>query len=715
VDSTAFNRLRTDFVRAPKARLAAIASSIGVAASNLILLLILFLFVDLIASRGIIPGYSQLTAAKQKEFAAEWAARPEAQRLDAARRVAPYEPTAKVLVGSDRPPTAWEWELRWRAGMYLALRERVSDAAAEAYQPEKIATNGEPPPRLGVLSLVARERNRWTGRVIGSIAAWNSWMWQPGSDNDANVSYLTGLFFLAFLLAVVRGILVNVQVYLAAAVMLDVVTRLRRSIFLQAYRVGIRTTTVGKGEAAQLFTRQAEAVGAAVHGGIISAYRCPLLIGGLLVVILVANFWLAVSFLLLAALVWLIGGQITAHYRREGRLGSRQVEASMALLIEGIGLLPLVKCFRMERFNQNRMERQLGEATRNSWRQLRGNALGRSLLSAVGLMAGVALLFLAARAVLAGEFSVAGVVLMVVALVSLLQPIADWFDYRHKLRRGREAAEAISEFLERKGDAAEATDAEYLPALTTRMEFRAVRLEEPGTGRVLLDNVTFAVPAGSRVAFVGPDPKETHALIQLIPRFVDPNAGEIRIQDKNLRWVTHESLRTQVAVVLQDDWMFTDTIVNNIGCGDQEFTMPQIIEAAKLAHAHQFIEQLPHGYETVVGTHGHQLKVGERFRLALARALLRDPSILIIEEPTGSVDEDTLALLDDTLERAAAGRTIIFLASRISTLRSVNRVFLIKQGRLEAAGTHEELWETNESYRRLQLMADAPQVAVEDE
>jgi ATP-binding cassette subfamily B protein len=275
------------------------------------------------------------------------------------------------------------------------------------------------------------------------------------------------------------------------------------------------------------------------------------------------------------------------------------------------------------------------------------------------------------------------------------------------MRRGREAADSIMEYLERRGEAAEAVDAEYLPGLTTRLEFRGVKVEEPGTGRALLENVTFAVPAGARVAIVGPDPLEKRTLIDLIPRFIDPTAGEIRIEDKNIRWVTHESLRGQVAVVMEDDWIFTDTVATNIGCGDPTVNLPQIIEAAKLAHAHQFIEKLPYGYETVVGAHGHSLKLGERFRLSLARALVRDPSILIIEEPTGPVDEDTLALLDDTMERASAGRTIIFLANRLSTLRAVDRVFLLKEGHLEASGSHRDLWQNNEYYRRLQIVADS--------
>jgi ATP-binding cassette subfamily B protein len=309
--------------------------------------------------------------------------------------------------------------------------------------------------------------------------------------------------------------------------------------------------------------------------------------------------------------------------------------------------------------------------------------------------------------VLAGGFTVAGLAVMAVALVSLAAPLAGLFDYAAKLRHGREAAEAIFEFLDRKGETTEAADAEFLPALTTRMEFRQVTLKDPVTGKPLLENVTFGVPANSKIAIVGQSVAEKHALVYLIPRFLDPTGGEIRIEDKNIRWVTHESLRAQVALVMQDDLTFSDTVANNIGVGSQEYSLPQIIEAAKLAHAHQFIERLPYGYETLIGGPGQSLSPGERFRIALARALLRDPSILIIEEPVGPIDEDTLALLDDTLTRVSAGRTIIFLAQRLSTLRRVDRVFLLKDGHVQASGSHNDLWRDNDQYRRLQILADA--------
>ena len=606
-------------------------------------------------------------------------------------------------------------------GSIWRLRDRVNPSAADTYLPPQSDQPNKPKepdeaelsasaarPQYGLLSLVVRERNRWTGPILGKIAAVNNWTWVPGPDRSANVTYLAGLFILAFGLAAIRGVLVNALAYLSAAVTLDTVTRLRRAVYFHTYRLGSLTMqAVGTAEAADLLTRRVDDVGDAIRARLTCAYRSPLSVALLLTLILLVNFWLAVSFLALAGVVWLIGGQVAAHFRREARIGERQAAGALALLKESMALFRLVKCFQMERFNQTRVERQLNESAKANWRRLRGSALAGPLLGSVALLTGVALFYLAARGVLAGGFTVAGMAVMAVALVSLAAPIAGLFDYAAKWRHGKQAADAIFEFLDRKGETTEAADAEFLPGLTTRVEFRHVGLNDPVSGERQLENVTFGVPANAKIAIVGTSTAEKHALVYMIPRFLDPTAGEVRIEDKNIRWVTHESLRAQVALVMQDDLTFSDTVANNIGVGSQEYNLPQIIEAAKLAHAHQFIEKLPYGYETLIGGTGYSLTPGERFRIALARALLRDPSILIIEEPVGPIDEDTLALLDDTLARVSVGRTIIFLAQRLSTLRRVDRVFLLKNGHLQASGSHNDLWRDNDHYRRLQMMADA--------
>jgi ATP-binding cassette subfamily B protein len=218
---------------------------------------------------------------------------------------------------------------------------------------------------------------------------------------------------------------------------------------------------------------------------------------------------------------------------------------------------------------------------------------------------------------------------------------------------------------------------------------------------MLLEGVSLTIPAGQRVALVGADDLEKRALVYLIPRFLDPTSGEIRIDDKNLRWVTLDSLRAQIAVVLQHNLVFNDTVVNNIGCGDPSYSLPQIIEAAKVAHAHQFIQKLPQGYETLIGEMGHHLGIGQQFLIALARAILRDPAVLIVEEPATPLEENIKALLDDTFARVLPGRTTIFLPHRVSTIRSCDQIFLLHKGRVEAAGVHRELLSQNELYRHL--------------
>jgi ATP-binding cassette subfamily B protein len=250
----------------------------------------------------------------------------------------------------------------------------------------------------------------------------------------------------------------------------------------------------------------------------------------------------------------------------------------------------------------------------------------------------------------------------------------------------------------------QAVEAEFLPPLSRQLEVDNVTLNEPGTGRKLLDGVSLSVQAGQRIAIVGPDDMQKHALVYLIPRFIDPTSGEIRIDRKNLRWVTFDSLRASLAVVLQHNLVFNDTVANNIGCGEASFQLPKIIEAAKVAHCHKFIQDLPQGYETPIGEMGLPLTIGQKFRIALARAILRDPALLIIEEPHTPLDDDSKSLLDDTYARVLPGRTVILLPHRLTTIRGCDKVYLLYEGRLEAAGDHKELLANNELYRHLQYL-----------
>jgi ABC-type multidrug transport system fused ATPase/permease subunit len=305
------------------------------------------------------------------------------------------------------------------------------------------------------------------------------------------------------------------------------------------------------------------------------------------------------------------------------------------------------------------------------------------------------------RIVLADQVGVVTILTLAATLLSLYWPLTNWLRHQRVLRRGRASAVVLFKFLDRPGEVAQVVGAEFLPPLNQRLEFGNISLKDPGSGRMLLRNVNLTIQAGQRVAIVGPDELEKQALVSLVPRLLDPTTGEVRLDEHNVRWVTLDSLRAQIGMVLQHNLIFNDTVANNIGCGDPGYSLMQIIEAAKVAHVHQFIQKLPQGYETPIGELGHSLSLGQQFLIALARTILRDPALLIIEEPLTPLDEDTKALLDDTFARILPGRTAIFLPHRPSTIRACDRIFLLHKGRIEATGGHRELLEENELYRHL--------------
>jgi ATP-binding cassette subfamily B protein len=673
----AFARARKFLNYSLAAKWSALAAAVGTGVLYVLLLVVLGLFADLMVNRGQVPAFGDLPSARQEEF----------------------------LSDSPEKLTPAEKERRWQAHVFQLLKDRAGDDAADAYQSTtaqrgRPATGGEPA-SLGVLSLVVRTQNDFTGAVLGWLASWNDWMWEPGD----NYSYLGGLLVVAVLLVLLRAVLMFVVSYSAARATTEAATRLRRAIYHHTFRLGtLAFRALGPSEAVSVFTRHLEAVHDALYAWLTVVFREPIKFGLILAFALLINFWLALAFLVCAVLVWLIGGQIAAFFRRQGRVATRRAADQLALIQASIKLMRLVKCYLMELFNQSRVERQLARYANAQMQRYRGEALYRPLLVFLGTLAAVVLLYVAGLVVLSGRLGVASGITLATALVSLYWPLENWLEHRRFLRRGRESAAVMFNFLDRSGGVGQVVGAEFLPPLAKLLEFDDVSLREPGTRRPLLLGVSFSIQAGQRVAIVGPEDMEKHALVYLLPRFLDPDSGEIRIDSKNLRWVTFESLRAQIAIVLQHNLVFDDSVANNIGCGDPSFTLPQIIEAAKIAHAHQFIQKLPQGYETHIGEMGHSLRVGEQFRIALARAVLRDPALLVVEEPLTPLDDDTKALLDDTFARILPGRTTIFLPHRLSTIRSCDRVFLLHKGRIEASGDHRELLSQNDLYRHLQYL-----------
>jgi ATP-binding cassette subfamily B protein len=514
-----------------------------------------------------------------------------------------------------------------------------------------------------------------------------------------------GLFAFAAAMAIMRLALSVLSRYLGAVAVMEAITRLRRSVYYHTSRLGtLALRALGPSEAVSVSTRHLEGVHEGLYHWLTVYFREPVKFGLLLAFTFVINFWLAVAFFVIAALVWLIGGQIAAYFRASGRRAEARAAEHVVLIQESLMLMRLVKVYLMEAFNQTRVERQLSGYARAQLRRYRGEAIYRSVFFFLALMATLILLLVAGYVIMEGVIGVTSALTLAAAIISMYWPIRAFLEARRIVRRGRQSAKVVFDFLDRPGGVGQAIEAEFVPILTRAIELDKVSLREPGTGRKLLSDVSLTIDAGQKVAIVGPDEMEKHAIVYLLPRFLDPAQGEVRFDGKDLRWVTLDSLRAQIAVVLQHNLIFNDTVANNIGCGDPSYNLQRVIEAAKLAHAHQFISKLPQGYETPIGDQGHPLNLGEMFRIALARAILRDPAILVIEEPATPLDEDTKSLIDDTYQRVLSGRTVIFLPHRLSTIRNCDQVFLFYQGKLQSSGEHRGLLNTSDLYRHLQYM-----------
>jgi ATP-binding cassette subfamily B protein len=754
VERTAFARARAYLDYSRRAKWLAIVSGVAAGIFYVLLVLLLALLVDLLVTRGRVPNFAQLGLSEQEQFLETWKNLPEDARAQAVRHVGfgEFDASAKgpvansdesrvryaawaSLTGTENlpPPPGranaedlqkWaqvrgvrdayfaamtEHELRWRAYVWHYLREHVGADAANSYQPLVEPGDPLPVPGLGeenraphgILSLVVRLRNAPAGRLVNWFASVTPWAYEGSSRKDPNRTYLTGLLLMAIVCALARAsclVLMNLQ---AADATVEAVTRLRRSVYHHTLRLGDVSYHGNGAGPPDLFTRHVEASHEALFLWLTTAFRYPAQVVLLLGLALLIQPWLALAVVIFALLVWLMGGQIVAAFRRQGRAATRQASSRLVLLLESIRLMRLVKSYLMELFNQSRVERQLAEYTRAHRTRYRGEAIAKPILVLLGTLAGITLLYLAARIVLSDGMSLAGLSILVVAVAGLYPPVKHLLDRKRYLRRGREAAAEVFAFLDRRGEQVQYPDAEFLQPLAQSLEFREVSLREPGAGRDLLHNLNLTISAGEKVAVIGPSDEEKRALLFLIPRFFDPTTGAVKIDGRDLRWVTYESLRAQIGIVIQSDLIFNDTVANNIGCGDPGVNLPQVIEAAKLAHAHQFIQKLPYGYETPIGEIGHALRPGEQFRIALARAILRDPTLYIIEEPAGNLDDDTKVLLDDTFARALPGKTVLFLPHRISTLKMCDRVVLLHEGTVEAAGNHRELVHTSSLYKHL--------------
>jgi len=370
-------------------------------------------------------------------------------------------------------------------------------------------------------------------------------------------------------------------------------------------------------------------------------------------------------------------------------------------LIESFSGISVIKAFLLERVKRDTFERQnLAYYKANVRTVKRMSALG-VVTELIGTGGGLAVMVLGGQRVLAGQLSFGEFVFFLGALVSLVQPFKRLSRIHAVNQQALGAAQRVLEVLRTAPTVRDADGAAALPPVARAIRFEAVGVRYPSAAEPAVRDVTLEVPRGALVAIVGPSGAGKTTLVNLLPRFYDPTTGRVLVDGHDLRHVTLASLRAQIGIVTQETFLFHDTVRANIAFGDLTAGEVAIVAAAKAASAHDFIQRLSRGYDTVIGERGLKLSGGERQRLAIARAILRNPPILVLDEATSQLDTESERLVQEALERLMAGRTAFVIAHRLSTVRRADRIVVLDRGLVTAIGRHEQLLVSSALYRRL--------------
>lgn len=363
-----------------------------------------------------------------------------------------------------------------------------------------------------------------------------------------------------------------------------------------------------------------------------------------------------------------------------------------SILQETISGVKIVKAFGMEQFENQRFMNETKNYFKLVLRIVRTRGLSSPITEILSVIIGVVIIYYGGLLVLVDRTLNASEFLgFLFAIFQMMPPIKELGSVNNRIQEASAAADRIFEIMNIKLHIKNIPNAIELKDFKNEIVFKNVSFRYEDSDVLVLDNLNFSVHRGEIIALVGPSGGGKSTLADLIPRFYDPTEGQILIDGNNIKEVTIESLRSKMGIVTQETFLFNTNIAENIAYGLTDYPMEKIIEAAKTANAHNFINEMPQGYNTMIGERGVKLSGGQRQRLTIARALLKNPEIMIFDEATSALDNESEILVQEAIERLMLNRTTFVIAHRLSTIRNATNILVLDRGRIIQQGTHDEL------------------------
>lgn len=504
----------------------------------------------------------------------------------------------------------------------------------------------------------------------------------------------------ALLIAAAGALCSYAEKYLTTSVGQWVVHDLRRTLYSHIQRLSLSYHDNKRtGDLISRVTSDLDSIQSFIASGLLGALINVITLLGMVGVM----FYLNWRFTLIALAVTPVLAIVVYVYTRRIKSAAREVRKKegeiVSVIQEVLSSIRVVKAFAREDYEQRRLEVESLEGIEIA---LRARSLKAKLspLVAVIVASGTSLvLWFGARMVLDGSLSPGALVVFILYLGKMYKPMQELSKMTDAYSKAEIGFERIQEVLETEREVADLPDARPAPPFRGQIEFHRVTF---GYGdREILRDVSFLIEPGQVAAFVGPTGAGKSTILSLIPRFYDPDSGAVRIDGLDVRHLRQKSLREQISFVLQETVLFHGPVWSNIAYGKPGASRAEILRAAELANAHEFIEKLPDAYDTIIGERGVTLSGGQRQRIAIARAIIRNTPILLLDEPTSGLDTASEKLVFEALDRLMEGKTCIVIAHRLSTIRRANVIHVVKDGSIVETGTHDQLVDAGGLYSQL--------------